>query len=177
MSMYLGYKHRDQVSRLASKLTLLACKEIYIYHFDETTFHGKDGKEHKVQGIYCPDYRISVDQMEFILSCDELKNIHVNKKDSSEFETMLVIGEEESVQAWYNMMREGLISSNIIRKYGTDSEVWNTHRDDINQMKIDLDKSLPRHTVKYDMSGIMKNFAEDAIAKMYDYDDEDYPGL
>lgn len=147
MSMYLGYKHRDQVSRLASKITLLAGKEIYIYHFDETTFHGDDGKEHKVQGIYCPDFRVSVADMEFMLDCDELQYIHVNKKDSSQYETMLVIGEKESVQAWYDMMRQGLIASNIIRKYGTDGNVWDTHRDEIEQMKLDLDKSLPRHTV------------------------------
>jgi hypothetical protein len=175
--MYLGYKHRDQVSRLASKLTMLAGKEIYIYHFDETTFHGDDGKEHKVQGIYCPDFRVSIAQMEFMLDCDELPNIHVNKKDSTQYETMLVIGEKESVQAWYDMMRQGLIAQNIVRKYGTDGNVWDTHRDEINQMEMDLDNSLPRHIVKPEMSGIMQNFVEDAIAELYDYDEDDYPGL
>ena len=177
MSMYLGYKHRDQVSRLASKITLLAGKEVYIYHFDETTFYGNDGREHKVQGICCPDFRVSIAQMEFMLNCDELTNIHVNKKDSSEYETMLVIGEEKSIQQWYDVMRQGKISSLIVRKYGTDSDIWNAHRNEIDQMKIDLDKSLPRHIVKPEMSGIMQNFAEDAIAELYDYDDEDYPGL
>ena len=140
---YLGYKHKNETSVLASRLTLKLNKEIELYFFDETTFD-QNGKEYSLQGFTISRYNISKEDA-YELTKD-LKCIYINERDSNSSETLFIIApDSETVQVWYDMMREGSISMRILRKFG--EMLDRGTKESITIFRQELEKTTPINVV------------------------------
>jgi len=119
---YLGYEWENQVSILASRITLYLNKEIKLSFLSEATVkavgeYDTVGKEHSLKGFCLSRYHIPLHIAEQFVA--DLKCIHVNRRDSSQYDTCFAVCSHPNIiQAWYDMMYEGGISLQMISKVG-----------------------------------------------------------
>ena len=117
---YLGYEWENQVSILASRITLHLQKEIKLSFMSSTNVkaigdYDKEPQEYKIQGFCLSRYTIPQDIAEEMVA--DLKCIHVNKRYS--YETAFAVCAYPSVmQAWYDMMWEGTVATKLIHDVG-----------------------------------------------------------
>jgi hypothetical protein len=117
---YLGYEWENQVSILASRITLYLQKEIKLSFLSSTTVkakgeYDKEPKEYTIQGFCLSRYNVPKDILEEMVA--DLKCIHINKHYT--YETAFAVCAYPSVmQAWYNMMWEGTVATKLIRHVG-----------------------------------------------------------
>jgi hypothetical protein len=111
---YLGYEWENQVSILASRITLYLQKEIKLSFLSTATVNAlgeydTEKKEWTIKGFCLSRYNIPVEVAEDMVT--DLKCIHVNRRQSSKHETCFAVCAYPSVmQAWYDIMTEGDIS-------------------------------------------------------------------
>lgn len=119
--MYLGYEWEKQVSKLASRITLLVQEEIELSFLSSTKVNAigaydKEMKEWDIKGFVIPyKYvgKISREQVEEMIA--DLDCIHLNKSYTSEL-ALAVCAYPSVMQAYYNMMWEGTVSTNVFRE-------------------------------------------------------------
>jgi hypothetical protein len=117
---YLGYEWENQVSILASRITLYLQKEIKLSFLSSTTVtakgeYDKEPEEYTIQGFCLSRYDIPMDVAEEMVA--DLKCIHVNKRYT--YETAFAVCAYPSVmQAWYDMMWEGTVATKLIHHVG-----------------------------------------------------------
>lgn len=105
-SNFLGYEYLNQVSLFVSRLTLLLNAELKLHFFD--IIHLDNGEA--LQGFTISRYNITEHQADMLIK--DLPSIYVNKKDSNSGETLFIItAKPETLQKWYDMMREGHIAT------------------------------------------------------------------
>ena len=154
--MYLGHKWQDQVSILASRLTLLIGKEIKFSFLSEKTIKAKGKydttpKEYPIQG-FCLfsgfSYSQLRDQVEEMLN--DLECIHLNHTVPDEL-AFTVCAYPSVMQAWYDIMYEGAIASALIRKVGGTDRLIKLYTDnsldEIESMKDEIAKSITHFTI------------------------------
>lgn len=117
---YLGYEWENQVSILASRITLYLQKEIKLFFLSKATVkaigeYDEKLEEYPIQGFCLSGYEIPMEVAEEMVA--DLKCIHVNKIYT--YETSFAVCAYPSVmQAWYDVMFEGAIARKIIRYVG-----------------------------------------------------------
>jgi len=117
---YLGYEWENQVSILASRITLYLQKEIKLSFLSSATVkaigeYDKEPQEYTVQGFCLSQYNIPMDIAEEMVA--DLKCIYVNKRYT--YETAFAVCAYPSVmQAWYDMMWEGTVATKLIYGVG-----------------------------------------------------------
>lgn len=147
---YLGYEWENQVSILASRITLYLQKEIKLSFLSNTTIkaigeYDTEKKEYKIQGFCLSRYNIPVEVAEEMVT--DLKCIHVNRSQSSNYETLFAVCAYPSVmQAWYDIMREGNISMKLIRQVGGCDALTRMSEEDIVFQKSLISLNTPRYT-------------------------------
>jgi hypothetical protein len=117
---YLGYEWENQVSILASRITLYLQKEIKLSFLSSATVktiagYDKEPQEWTVQGFCLSRYNIPRDVAEEMTA--DLKCIHVNKRYTYET-AFAVCAYPEVMQAWYDMMWEGTVATKLIYDIG-----------------------------------------------------------
>lgn len=117
---YLGYEWENQVSILASRITLYLQKEIKLSFLSSATVrtiagYDKEPKEWTVQGFCLSRYNIPMDVAEEMVA--DLKCIYVNKRYTYET-AFAVCAYPEVMQAWYDMMWEGTVATKLIYDIG-----------------------------------------------------------
>ena len=117
---YLGYEWENQVSILASRITLYLQKEIKLSFLSSATVktiagYDKEPQEWTVQGFCLSKYNIPRDVAEEMTA--DLKCIHVNKRYTYET-AFAVCAYPEVMQAWYDMMWEGTVATKLIYDIG-----------------------------------------------------------
>ena len=117
---YLGYEWENQVSILASRITLYLQKEIKLSFLSSATVetivgYSKEKEEWTVQGFCLSRYNIPIDIAEEMVA--DLKCIYVNKRYTYET-AFAVCAYPEVMQAWYDMMWEGTVATKLIRHVG-----------------------------------------------------------
>ena len=117
---YLGYEWENQVSILASRITLYLQKEIKLSFLSSATVrtivgYSKEKEEWTVQGFCLSRYDIPIDIAEEMVA--DLKCIYVNKRYTYET-AFAVCAYPEVMQAWYDMMWEGTVATKLIRHVG-----------------------------------------------------------
>ena len=146
---YLGYEWENQVSILASRITLYLQKEIKLSFLSNTTIkaigeYDTEKKEYKIQGFCLSRYNIPVEVAEDMVT--DLKCIHVNRSQSSKHETCFAVCAYPSVmQAWYDMMREGNISMKLIRQVGGCDALTRMQEEDIKLLKAEIALTTPSY--------------------------------
>jgi len=118
VSNYLGYKYKDQISILASRLTLHIGSEIKLYFFDLVHIHMKDeDEEQALQGATLSRYSLPLETAEILVK--DLDCIYINKRDYKDNDPAFIVAPRpEIIQEWYNVMREGSISISMLYKFG-----------------------------------------------------------
>ena len=117
---YLGYEWENQVSILASRITLYLQKEIKLSFLSSATVkaigeYDKEPQEYTVQGFCLSRYDIPMDVAEEMVA--DLNCIHVNKR--YKYETAFAVcAYPEVMQAWYDMMWEGTVATKAIQDAG-----------------------------------------------------------
>lgn len=117
---YLGYEWENQVSILASRITLYLQKEIKLSFLSSATVktiagYDKEPQEWTVQGFCLSRYNIPMDVAEEMVA--DLNCIHVNKR--YKYETAFAVcAYPEVMQAWYDMMWEGTVATKLIYDIG-----------------------------------------------------------
>lgn len=118
---YLGYEWENQVSMLASRITLYLNKEIKLSFLSSATVkavgeYDKEPQEYPLCGFVLSRYTIPMDVAEQMIA--DLKCIHINKRDSYSEVCFVVCAYPSILQAWYNMMWEGTVSMKVMRELG-----------------------------------------------------------
>lgn len=117
---YLGYEWENQVSILASRITLYLQKEIKLSFLSSATVkaigdYDKEPQEYTIQGFCLSGYNVPKDVLEEMVA--DLKCIHINKRYT--YETAFAVCAYPSVmQAWYDMMWEGTVATKLIHHVG-----------------------------------------------------------
>lgn len=117
---YLGYEWENQVSILASRITLYLQKEIKLSFLSSATVrtiagYSKEKEEWTVQGFCLSRYNIPIDIAEEMVA--DLECIYVNKRYTYET-AFAVCAYPEVMQAWYDMMWKGTVATKLIRHVG-----------------------------------------------------------
>lgn len=117
---YLGYEWENQVSILASRITLYLQKEIKLSFLSSATVktiagYSKEKEEWTVQGFCLSRYDIPIDIAEEMVA--DLECIYVNKRYTYET-AFAVCAYPEVMQAWYDMMWEGTVATKLIHYVG-----------------------------------------------------------
>jgi hypothetical protein len=117
---YLGYEWENQVSILASRITLYLQKEIKLSFLSSATVrtiagYSKEKEEWTVQGFCLSRYNIPIDIAEEMVA--DLGCIYVNKRYTYET-AFAVCAYPEVMQAWYDMMWEGTVATKAIQDAG-----------------------------------------------------------
>jgi len=145
---YLGYEWENQVSILASRITLYLQKEIKLSFLSSATVntiagYDKDKKEWTIQGFCLSRYNIPMDAAEEMIV--DLKCIHINKMYSYET-AFAVCAYPEVMQAWYDMMREGNVSMKVIRQAGGCDALTKMQEEDIRLLEAEIALTTPKYT-------------------------------
>jgi len=117
---YLGYEWENQVSILASRITLYLQKEIKLSFLSSATVktiagYSKKVEEWKVQGFCLSRYNLPREVAEEMVA--DLPCIYVNKR--YDYETAFAVcAYPEVMQAWYDMMWEGIVATKAIQDAG-----------------------------------------------------------
>jgi hypothetical protein len=123
MNTYLGYQWQDEVSILASRLTLLFGKEIKLSFLSTATVrakgvYDKEKEEYTVQGFCLSTGSSHSDKRDQIREMvKDLKCIHLNEHYNYEI-AFAVCAYPSVMQAWYDMMFEGTVATQLIYKVG-----------------------------------------------------------
>lgn len=117
---YLGYEWENQVSILASRITLYLQKEIKLSFLSSATVrtiagYDKEPQEWTVQGFCLSRYNIPMSVAEEMVA--DLECIYVNKRYTYET-AFAVCAYPEVMQAWYDMMWEGTVATKLIYDVG-----------------------------------------------------------
>ena len=153
---YLGYQWQDEVSILASRLTLLFGKEIKLSFLSDTRVkakgeYDKEPEEYTVQG-FClssgSSHSDKRDQIREILK--DLKCIHLNEYYNNEI-AFAVCAYPSVMQAWYDMMWEGAIATRLIDKVGGIHQLARMHDQgknaEIELLEQEIASHIKRHVV------------------------------
>ena len=156
MNTYLGYQWQDEVSILASRLTLLFGKEIKLSFLSQAQVKavGKydiEKEEYTVQGFCLSSGSSHSDKRDQIREMvKDLKCIHLNEHDDYEI-VFAVCAYPAVMQAWYDMMHEGTVATQLIRRVGgTDAltKMYNEGKEnELDILEEEIRNSLTRHTV------------------------------
>jgi hypothetical protein len=156
MNNYLGYKWQDEVSILASRLTLLLGKEIKLSFLSDTTVKAvgqfdTEPKEYMVQGFVLSsgsshsDKRDQVREMVKDLEC-----IHLNEYYNYEL-AFTVCAYPSVMQAWYDMMYEGTVADRLIRRVGGTDALTKMYtegkKNELDILEEEIKSTIIRHTV------------------------------
>ena len=147
----LGYKWQDQISILASRLTLLAGKEIKFSFLSDTTVSAKGNydttpKEYPIQG-FClsgeslSSHRDKIEAMLYDLNC-----IHLNHTVPYEL-AFAVCAYPSVMQAWYDMMYEGTVAGVLIRKVGGTNALTQLSTEEIESMRDEIAKTITHFSI------------------------------
>lgn len=153
--MYLGYEWENQVSILASRVTLLVQEEIKLSFLSSTTVkavgaYDKEKKDWDIKGFVIPyKYvgKISREQVEEMVA--DLDCIHLNKSYSSEL-ALAVCAYPSVMQAYYTMMWEGNVANAVIREVGGTSaliRMYNECEEEIKKIEERLQSQMTHHQV------------------------------
>lgn len=153
--MYLGYKWEEQVSVLASRITLLMQEEIKLSFLSSTQVkaigaYDKEKKEWDIQGFVIPyKYvgKISREKVEEMIA--DLDCIHLNKSYDSEL-ALAVCAYPSIMQAYYTMMWEGNVANAVIREVGGTNaliRMYNECEDEIKKIEERLQSQMTHHQV------------------------------
>ena len=156
MSTYLGYQWQDEVSILASRLTLLFGKEIKLSFLSTATvrakgIYDKEKEEYTLQG-FClsggsshSDKRDQIREMVKDLEC-----IHLNERYNYEI-AFAVCAYPSVMQAWYDMMHEGTVCTQLIHRVGGTDALTRMYNDgkenEIDILKEEISNSLTKYIV------------------------------
>ena len=156
MNNYLGYQWQDQVSVLASRLTLMLGKEIKLYFLSDSRVKAigqfdKEPREYKIQGFVLStgsshsDKRDQVREMLKDLDC-----IHLNEDRTYEL-SFAVCAYPSVMQAYYDMMYEGAIATRLIHKVGGTDALTRMHvqgkQKELQIIEEEIKSHIVRHTV------------------------------
>ena len=147
---YLGYEWENEVSILSSRITLYLQKEIKLSFLSEATVkalgeYDTEKKDWTIKGFCLSRYNIPVEAAEEMVV--DLKCIHVNRSQSSQYETCFAVCAYPSViQAWYDMMREGNISMKLIRQVGGCDALTRMKEEDIKLLEAEIALTAPKYT-------------------------------
>lgn len=156
MNNYLGYQWQDQVSILASRLTLMLGKEIKLYFLSDATVravgkYDKEPQEYKIQGFVLSsgsshsDKRDQVREMLKDLDC-----IHLNEDRTYEL-SFAVCAYPSVMQAYYDMQYEGAIATRLIHKVGGSdalTKMYTTGKEEeVKLLEEEIKSHIVRHTV------------------------------
>jgi hypothetical protein len=156
MNNYLGYQWQDQVSILASRLTLMLEKEIKLYFLSDARVraigkYDKEPKEYMIQGFVLSsgsshsDKRDQVREMLKDLDC-----IHLNEDRTYEL-SFAVCAYPSVMQAYYDMMYEGAIATRLIHKVGGTDAFSRMHvqgkQKELQIIEEEIKSHIVRHTV------------------------------
>ena len=152
MNNYLGYQWQDQVSILASRLTLMLEKEIKLSFLSDATVraigkYDKEPKEYMVQGFVLSsgsshsDKRDQVREMLKDLDC-----IHLNEYYNYEL-AFTVCAYPSVMQAWYDMMYEGDIATDLIHRVGGARAFTRMSEEEIKPIEDAIKSYMVKHTV------------------------------
>jgi hypothetical protein len=117
---YLGYQWENQVSVLASRITLHLQKEIKLVFLSSTTVNtiaGYDKEPHEwvIQGFCLSRYSLPREVAEEMVA--DLDCIYINKYYKSEL-IFTICAYPNVLQAWYDIMWEGVIATKVINELG-----------------------------------------------------------
>jgi hypothetical protein len=156
MNTYLGYQWQDEVSILASRLTLLFGKEIKLSFLSTATVrakgvYDKEKEEYTVQGFCLSTGSSHSDKRDQIREMvKDLKCIHLNEHYNYEI-AFAVCAYPSVMQAWYDMMFEGTVADRLIRRIGgTDAltKMYTQGKDhEIDIIKEEIKLTVTRHIV------------------------------
>jgi hypothetical protein len=156
MNTYLGYQWQDEVSILASRLTLLFGKEIKLSFLSTTTVkavgeYDKEKKEYTVQGFCLSSGSSHSDKRDQIREMiKDLKCIHLNEHYNYEI-AFAVCAYPSVMQAWYDMMFEGTVADRLIRRVGgTDAltKMYNEGKEnELDILEEEIKLTVTRHIV------------------------------
>ena len=156
MNTYLGYNWQDEVSILASRLTLLFGKEIKLSFLSSTTVkavgeYDKEKQEYTIQGFCLSSGSSHSDKRDQIREMTkDLKCIHMNERYNYEI-AFAVCAYPSVMQAWSDMMWEGTIATQLINRVGgTDAltRMYTEGKDhELEILREEIKSTLTRHTV------------------------------
>lgn len=153
--MYLGYEWEKQVSKLASRLTLLVQEEIELSFLSSTKvqavgLYDKEMKEWDIKGFVIPyKYvgKISREKVEEMIA--DLDCIHLNKTYSSEL-ALAVCAYPSVMQAYYTMMWKGNVANALIREVGGTNALIRMYKeceDEIKKIEERIQSQMTHHQV------------------------------
>jgi len=154
---YLGYKWQDQVSILASRLTLLLGKEIKLSFLSSTTvraigeYYTPQPQEYPIQGFVLSSDSSHSDKRDQIREMiKDLPCIYLNEEYSCEL-AFAVCAYPSVMQSYYDMRYDGLVADRLIRKVGgTDALTWmytQGKRDELKILEEEIKSTTKRHLV------------------------------
>lgn len=156
MSTYLGYQWQDQISILASRLTLLLGKEIKLSFLSDTTVraigkYDKEPQEYTIQGFCLSSGSSHSDKRDQVREMlEDLDCIHLNEEYGYEL-AFAVCAYPSVMQAYYDMRWEGLVATQVIHRVGgTDAitKMYNTGKEEeIRLIEEEIKSTLTRHMV------------------------------
>ena len=156
MNTYLGYQWQDEVSILASRLTLLFGKEIKLSFLSTATvrakgIYDKEKEEYTLQGFCLSGGSSHSDKRDQIREMvKDLKCIHLNEHYTYEI-AFAVCAYPSVMQAWYDMMYEGTVADRLIRRVGgTDAltKMYNEGKEnELDILEEEIKSTIIRHTV------------------------------
>lgn len=147
---YLGYEWENQVSILASRITLHLQKEIKLSFLSSTTVkaigdYDKEPTEYTIQGFCLSRYNIPMEVAEEMVA--DLKCIHVNKRYN--YETAFAVCAYPSVmQAWYDMMWEGTVATKLIHHVGGTDALCRLSEEEHEALEERFKAETPRNLVE-----------------------------
>ena len=152
--MYLGYEWEKQVSKLASRITLLVQEEIELSFLSSTQVkaigaYDKEMKEWDIQGFVIPyKYvkKISREQVEEMIA--DLDCIHLNKSYTSEL-ALAVCAYPSVMQAYYTMMWKGTVSTSVFRELQIElgKDVRKTTEEEFKELEEKYKALIPCYSV------------------------------
>lgn len=143
---YLGYEWENQVSILASRITLYLQKEIKLSFLSTATVevkgeYDKEPEEYTIQGFCLSRYDVPKDVLEEMVA--DLKCIHINKRYT--YETAFAVCAYPSVmQAWYDMMWEGTVATKLIRHVGGIQGLMNLSEERRQELELQFQEETER---------------------------------
>ena len=146
---YLGYEWENEVSILASRITLYLQKEIKLSFLSSAIVktiagYDKEKKEWTVKGFCLSRYDLPKEVAEEMVA--DLKCIYVNKRYSYET-AFAVCAYPEVMQAWYDMMWEGTVASKAIHDAGGMEAFIKLSEEEIKALDEKLKAETERHMV------------------------------
>ncbi len=156
MNTYLGYQWQDEVSILASRLTLLFGKEIKLSFLSTATVRAKgiydtEKEEYTLQGFCLSSGSSHSDKRDQIREMvKDLKCIHLNEDYKCEI-AFAVCAYPSVMQAWYDMMYEGTVADRLIRRVGGTDALTKMYtegkKNELDILEEEIKSTIIRHTV------------------------------